>query len=189
MTELQMNGNYESYLAQLFNPLAGGSQFNPGIYGAAGIGGVGAGAVPNIAAALQMPQAAQGLGVVSNPWAQQQQQAQTQAQVVAAIQLAQQIAAKQAVQAIQCAQAMQTLLQVVHNQASQQQLAGAQAQHGYGFGGGIGYGQPGQGAAQFGGWGAQNPSSQAQQQQALQQLVQTLAAQQQPAQFRYGLAA
>jgi hypothetical protein len=188
MTELQMNGNYESYLAQLFNPLAGGGQFNPGIYGAAGIGGIGAGAVPNIAASLQNPQAAQGLGAVSSPWAQQQQ-AQTQAQVLAAIQLAQQIAAKQAVQAIQCAQALQTLLQVVHNQAAQQHLAGAQAQQGYGFGGGIGFGQPGQGAAQFGGWGAQNPANQAQQQQALQQLVQTLAAQQPPAQFRYGLAA
>ena len=58
MPELyQTDGNYEAYLSQLFNPLASGAQFNPGGLGAigTGIGGFGAGTVPNMAGLLQNP--------------------------------------------------------------------------------------------------------------------------------------
>ena len=58
MPELyQTDGNYEAYLSQLFNPLASGAQFNPGGLGAigTGIGGLGAGTVPNMASLLQNP--------------------------------------------------------------------------------------------------------------------------------------
>src|SRR5882672_274905 len=66
MPELHPNGNYEAYLAQLFNPLAGGAQFNPGVLGTiggggigTGFGGLGAGTVPNMSTLLQTPWATQ----------------------------------------------------------------------------------------------------------------------------------
>jgi len=199
MPELHMNGNYENYLAQLFNPLAGGGQANSGIansgiYGGIGntgmgaaLGGVGVGAVPNGAFPLQNPLAGQGLASANGLWPQQQQQ---QALTVAAVQLAQQIVARQAVQAIQCAQALQTLLQLLHEQTAQQMIGGSQMQLGHGLGGGLPIGQFGAGLGQANAWGAQqNQTNQALQQQALlQQLAQTLATQQ-PQPFRYGLAA
>jgi hypothetical protein len=179
MADLQMNGNFENYLAQLFNPQAGGGQ---GMFGAAGIGGQ----MSNPGS--QIPQALQGLLSQSTSWPQQQQNpghSQIQAQALAAVQLAQQIVAKQAVQAIQCVQALQTLQQHVQQSAWQQGQFGAFGQPGQ-----VGaFGQSGQGFGQFNSWGGQNPN-QAQQQQALQQLAQSLAAQQQPqqqpGQFRYG---
>src|SRR5258706_930798 len=113
MPDLQHNGNYEAYLAQLFNPLAGGTQVNPGIIGANGIGigsgfgGPGIGTVPNVAVPPQNPWAAQNFLQTNPLWSQQQQQNPVQS--LPAIQLAHQMAARQAAQAIQCAQALQAL--------------------------------------------------------------------------------
>ncbi|MDB5481382.1 MAG: hypothetical protein JWO83_2435 [Caulobacteraceae bacterium] len=125
MPELQSNGSYDPYLAQLFNPLGGGAQVNPAIYGATGAngiggawGGIGAGAIPNLGQ-TQHPLGAQ------NPWAAQPASSPLQSLIV--IQLAQQIVARQAAQAIQCVQALQTLLQQALSQG-----AGGQAQFGFG---------------------------------------------------------
>ena len=198
MPELfQTDGNYEAYLAQLFNPLASGAQFNPGGLGSLGIGigGLGAGTVPGMAGLLQNPWMTQYPQQLQYPqplnalWPQQQLNPLAQQNP-----FAQQIAAKQAMQVIQHAQAVQALKQLVHNLATQSQL-NAQAQLGYGTGGL--YGQIGQGIPQSYGIGTQNPIGQALQQQALQQqmlqqqclqqIAQYLATQQ-PTQFRYGLA-
>lgn len=178
MTELHTNGiygNYEGYLAQLFNPAVGG-QFSGGI--GTGYGGLGAGAVPNAAFAQQ-----------NTLWPQQQ----VPHQVQMAIQAAQQIAAKQAVHAIQCAQALQQIVQHLAVQQYAQQAMGwqqpqfglGQPQFGQGMGAAFGAGQVGQAIPQSYGWGAQNPISQALQQQA-PQLAPYLATQQQPWQFRHG---
>jgi len=189
MTELHSNGNYgnyEGYLAQLFNPSIGG-QFNAGAFGPAGSGGVGsgygglsAGAVPNAGFAHQ------------NPWAAQNLLTQQVPQPVQmAVQAAQQIAARQAVHAIQCAQALQQIVQHLAPQQHAQQATGWQPQYGQGhpqFGQGVGAfgaGQIGQAIPQSYGWGAQNPISQALQQQAMPQLAQYLATQR-PGQFRHG---
>ena len=211
MPELHPNGNYEAYLAQLFNPLAGGTQFNPGVLGTiggAGFGGLGTGTIPNMTTLLQSPWATQNPQQLSALWPQQQlqqqqqQQQQNPAQTLPAIQLAQHIATKQAAQAIQYAQALQALQQLVQNLATQQAI-GQQTQFGQGIGGAYGFGQVGHGFAQPYGLGMQNPINQSLQQQALQQqmlqqqilqqqllqqLAQYMASQQQP-QFRYGLAA
>ena len=193
MAELHTNGNYEAYLAQLFNPLAGGVVGSPLAGG--GFGGIGTGTGPgttaNMAALLQNPWAAQSLPQANAFWPQQPPQ--YSAQSLPAMQIAQQVAARQAVQAIQQAQAQQALQQLVQSLAAQQwaQLAvSPQAQFGHGqFGHGIGGGfGTGQGLAQFYGPGTQNLVNQALQQQVLQQLAQYLAAQQ-LGQFRYGLAA
>jgi len=173
---LQSDGNYEAYLAQMFNPMAGGSQFNQGFSSAmgggnAGFGGIGAGTT-NPWGAQNSPQSQLG-----GFWPQQQMQNP------AAVQIAQQNAARQAAQAIQHAQAVHALKQLVHNLAAQSQAQlGAQAQFGspfgYGFGNPFGAGQIGQ-VPQGYGLGTQNPINQALQQQALQQQLQQQAAQQQ----------
>jgi hypothetical protein len=196
MPDVHSNGNYEAYLAQLFNPLAGGAQFNPAVSGAiggggigTGFGGLGAGMIPNMAAPLQNPWAAQNLPQLNALWPQLQMQ--NSAQSLPAIQLAQQVAARQAMQAIQSAQALQALQQLVQNLAAQQwaqQAMGSQGQFGHGMGGAFGAGQIGQGLAQFHGLGPQHMINQLLQHQVLQQLAQYLATQQ-PGQFRYGLAA
>lgn len=190
MPELfQTDGNYEAYLAQLFNPLASGAQFNPGGLGGigTGIGGLGTGAVPN-------------LGLLQNPWGTPYPQQSQYPQQLSAIwpqqnPLAQQIAARQAMQVVQHAQAVQALKQLVHNLAMQSQINAQTQLGGYGVGGL--YGQIGQGLPQGFGLGIQNPITQALQQQqlqqqmlqqqALQQIAQYLATQQ-PSPFRYGLA-
>lgn len=163
MPELQSNGSYDPYIAQLFNSLGGGAPPNPALYGSTGANGIGgawgtfgAGAIPALGAQPQTPWAFQNPLAALNPAVQQ---APNPVQSLVAIQVAQQIVAKQAAQAIQCVQALQTLLQQALSQ-----IAGPQAQFGPG---------------QF----AQGP-----QQQTLQQLMQYLAMQQ-PAPFRYGLAA
>ena len=162
MPELHSNGSYDPSIAQLFNSIGGGAQFNPALYGVTGANGIGggwgtfgAGAVPGLTAQPQHPWAA------LNPATQQ---APNPVQSLVAIQFAQQIIAKQAAQAIQCVQALQILLQQALSQVAATQ-------------GPVGLGQVGLG--QFG---------QAPQQQPLQQLMQYLAMQQ-PAPFRYGLAA
>jgi hypothetical protein len=206
MPELHPNGNYEAYLAQLFNPLAGGAQFNPGVWNTiggggigTGLGGLGAGTVPNMSTLLQTPWSTQNPQQMNAVWPQQQQQ--NPAQTLPAIQLAQHIATKQAAQAIQYAQALQALQQLVQNLATQQAIGPQgqyQAQFGQGIGGAYGIGQIGYGLAQPYGLGMQNPlqqqalqqqmlQQQILQQQVLQQLAQYLASQQ--PQFRYGLAA
>jgi hypothetical protein len=169
MTELHTNGNYEAYLAQLFNPAAVSGQFNPGVFGPSGsggigtaYGGVGAGAFPNAAVPSQNPWAALNFSQPNALWQQQ-----TLNPVQSAIQAAQQIAAKQVVHAIQCAQALQQIAQQLAVQQSAQQPMGWQQQ--------FGQGQP-----QFG------QGMSALQQQPIQQLAQYLASQQ-PGQFRYGL--
>jgi hypothetical protein len=163
MAEFHTNGiygNYDPYLAQLLNPAVAG-QYTPGVLGPFGSGGIGtgysgygAGAAPNAAFAPQ------------NPWAAQQQ-------VLHPVQVAQQIAARQAVHAIQCAQALQ---QIVQHLAAQQFAQPA-------MGGGLGAGQIGQAIPHSYGWGTQNPM--ALQQQATPQFAPYLAAQQ-PGQFRQG---
>jgi hypothetical protein len=94
MPELHTNGNYEGYLAQLFNPAVGG------------IPGIGVGGIPGLIP--QGPAAAQGAPQMNGSWSQAQQPVHP----LAAIQLAQQIVVRQAIQAQQCAQALQTLLQL-----------------------------------------------------------------------------
>jgi hypothetical protein len=167
MPELHSNGSYDPYIAQLFNSMGGGAQFNPALYGSTGANGIGgAWGIPGLAAQPQNP-------LAQNPWGFQNplaalnptvQQATNPVQSLVAIQVAQQIVAKQAAQAIQCAQALQAVLQQAFGQ-----VTGAQGQ--------VGLGQFG--PSQYG----QGP-----QQQTLQQLMQYLAMQQ-PAPFRYGLAA
>jgi len=168
MPELHSNGSYDPYIAQMFNSLGAGAQFNPALYGVTGANGIGgawgtlgAGGIPGLTAQPPTPWATQNPLGALNPTAQQ---GPNPVQALVAIQVAQQIVAKQAAQAIQCVQALQTLLQQVLSQ-----IAGAQNP--------LGLGQSGIG--QFG---------QAPQQQPLQQLMQYLAMQQ-PAPFRYGLAA
>jgi len=200
MTELHTNGNYEGYLAQLFNPAAVGGQFNPGVFGPVGSGGIGAGygglgaggagTLPNAAFAPQNPWA-QNLSQLNMLWPQQQATNPVQS----AVQAAQHIAAKQAVHAIQCAQALQQIVQHLAAQQFAQQAMGwqpqfGQGQFGQGMGGAFGAGQIGQPIPQSPipqsyGWGTQNPINQALQQQAAQQLGQYLASQQ-PGQFRHG---
>jgi hypothetical protein len=179
MPELHPNGNYEAYLAQLFNPISGGTQFNPGVLGSIGSSGIGT--VPTMNTLLQNPWTTQNPQQLSGLWPVQQQ---NPLQSLPAIQLAQHIAAKQAMQAAQYAQALQALQQLA-------QATAQQAQFGQGIGGIYGY------TPQLYGWGTQSPINQALQQQALQQqmlqqqmlqqLAQYLASQQQP-QYRYGLA-
>jgi hypothetical protein len=164
MPELHSNGSYDPYIAQLFNPLGGGGQFNPALYGAAGANGIG-----GVWGAGQTPWATQTPAATQTPLGSPiaaVQQGPNVAQSLLAVQIAQQIVARQAAQAIQCAQALQTLLQQALSQ-----IAGAPGQIGMGQ---FGMGQYGSG--QFGG-----------QQQTLQQLMQYLATPQQPP-FRYGLA-
>ncbi len=175
---LQSDGNYEAYLAQMFNPLAGGSQFNPGFAmggGNAGFGGVGAGTM-NSWGNQYSPQSQSG-----GLWPQQQ------VQNPAAAQITQQIAARQAAQAIQHAQAVHALKHLVHQLAAQSQAQLAQAQFGpqaqsgsalgYGLGNIFAAGQIGQ-APQTYGVGTQNlinqqnPINQALQQQLQQQALQ-----------------
>ena len=163
MPELHSNGSYDPYIAQLFNSLGAGAQYNPALYGAAGANGIGgawgtlgAGATSGLAAQPQIPWAPQNPLAALTPAVQQ---GPNPVQSLVAIQVAQQIVAKQAAQAIQCVQALQTLLQQALSQ-----VAGPQGQ--------LGLGQFAQG----------------QPQQTLQQLMQYLAMQQ-PAPFRYGLAA
>jgi hypothetical protein len=200
MPELHTNGNYEAYLAQLFNPATVGSQFNPGVFGpvgsggiGAGYGGLGAGAVPNIAVPPQGPWAAQNLSQLNALWPQQSAPIPVQS----AVQIAEQIAARQAVHAIQCAHALQQIVQHLAAQQLPQQAMGWQPQFGQGqglqfgqgMGGAFGAGQIGQPIPQSYGLGMQNPINQALQQQAIQQLAQYLAqylASQQPGQFRHG---
>ena len=193
MPELyQTDGNYEAYLSQLFNPLASGAQFNPGGLGAigTGIGGLGAGTVPNMASLLQNPYAQQ-FQYPQQLWPQQlwpQQQLNPFGQQNPFAQqnpFGQQNAARQA---IQHAQACQALKQLVNTLAMQSAIT-AQTQLG-----GLGQIGPqiGQSIPQSYGLGAQNPIVQALQQQmlqqqALQQIAQYLATQQ-PTQPRYGLA-
>jgi hypothetical protein len=179
MTDLHTNGiygNYEGYLAQLFNPAVGG-QFNPGPFGSGGIGsgygGLSAGAVPSATFTQQ------------NPWtAQNLMQQQVPHPVQMAVQAAQQIAARQAVHAIQCAQALQQIVQHLAVQQFAQQAVGWQPQSGQGVSA-FGAGQIGQAIPQSYGWGTQNPINQALQQQVMPQLAQYLATQQ-PGQFRHG---
>jgi hypothetical protein len=131
MPELQSNGIYESYLAELFNPLAGGTQFNPQVNPLAGamggISGAGFGAqtpwsTPQQAFAQQaFPQQTypqHGYPQLGALWPQQGAQAPMQALPA----IAQHIAAKQAVQAIQLSQVLNALQQIVHMIAVQQQL-------------------------------------------------------------------
>ena len=181
MPELHSNGTYDPYIAQMFNPLVGGAW-----------GTLGAGAIPGLATPPPSPMGAQTPwayqnGVGQNPLAQSplgalnptSQQGPNPVQSLAAIQVAQQIVAKQAAHAIQCAQALQVILQQALSQ-----LAAPQTQFG---GGQIGAGPfgPGQfGPGQFG----LGQFGQGQPQQPLQQLMQYLAMQQ-PSPFRYGLAA
>jgi len=215
MPELHSNGIYEAYLAELFSPLAGGTQFNPtaspmasgfqfnnGAMGGigAGIGGAGIGAGPQTPWTTPtypqqaFPQQAFAQQIypqqLNAQWPQQVTQSPTQALPA----VVQHIAAKQAVQAIQLSQVLQALQQIVHTIAAQQQhlvqtLAQVtQPQFGYGA-------NPlsqtlGQ-APSFGqvpGVGFQTPVSQALQQQGMQQLLQYLGVQQQTP-FRYGMAA
>jgi len=216
MPELHSNGIYEAYLAELFNPLATGTQFNPAVNPMAGgfqfntgaMGGIGAGigvspqtpwatptipqqAFPQQAFAPQIyPQ--QTYPQLIGQWPQQV--TQSPAQALPAV--VQHIAAKQAVQAIQLSQVLHALQQIVHTIAAQQQhlvqtLAQvAQPQVGYG---GFGVNPLTQTLGQvpsFGqvpGIGFQTPVGQALQQQAMQQLLQYLGVQQQ-APFRYGMA-
>ena len=195
MAEFHSNGNYgnyESYLAQMFNPAVGG-QYNPGVFGSIGSG---LGAVPGATFAPQNPWAVPQLNTL---WPQQQ----VAHPVQLAIQAAQQIAARQAAHAIQCAQALQQIVQHLTAQQYAQQTMGWQPQFGQGLGAAFGAGQIGQAIPQSYayGWGAQNPIHQAlqqqampqlapylaaQQQQAMPQLAPYLAAQQQPGQFRQG---
>ena len=170
MAEFHSNGNYgnyESYLAQMFNPAIGG-QYNPGVFGSVGSG---FGAVPGATFAPQ------------NPWAVPQLNT-----VQLAVQAAQQIAARQAAHAVQCAQALQQIVQHLTAQQYAQQAMGWQPQFGQGLGAAFGAGPIGQAIPQSYayGWGAQNPIHQALQQQAMPQLAPYLAAQQQPGQFRQG---
>lgn len=192
MTELHTNGNYETYLSQLFNPLnplnplnpgnplATGAQINP-----AGVGAIGGlGSAPNVAALLQNPWVTQNPSAMNALWAQQQ--VPNPAQSMQVVVLAQQIAARQAAQAIQYAQALQALQalqQLVQNLAAQQWTQSAmvlnpQAPFGHGVGGAFGFGQIGQGPGQLYNAGTQNLIN-----QALYQLAQYLATQQ-PAQIR-----
>lgn len=174
MAEFHTNGiygNYDTYLAQLLSTAAAG-QYNPGIFGPVGSGGIGtgyggfsAGAVPNAVFASQ------------NPWAGPQQQ------VLHTVQAAQQIAARQAVQAIQCAQALQQIVQHLAAQQFAQPVMGWQPQPGQGMGVGLAAGQIGQTLPHSYGWGVQNPI--ALQQQTTPQFAPYLAAQQ-PGQFRQG---
>ncbi len=164
MPELHSNGIYEAYLAELFNPLATGTQFNPTVNPMAGgfqfnpgaMGGIGAGigvspqtpwttptfpqqAFPQQAFAQQIyPQ--QIYPQLNAQWPQQVTQSSTQALPA----IVQHIAAKQAVQAIQLSQVLHALQQIVHTIATQQQhlvqtLAQVtQPQFGYGAGGVVG---------------------------------------------------
>lgn len=202
MPELHSNGIHEAYLAELFNPMAGGAAFNSGV----GIGGAATGAqtpwmsaYPQQAFPQQSPSA---FAQPNTPWAQQPTQTGA---------IVQQIAAKQAVQAFQLSHVLQALQQIVHTIAVQQQHL-VQALVGY-----AAQSQPGAygtqtpfaqspfaqspftsgglfGAAPFGSTtgqipGAQNPGvSQALQQQAMQQLLQYLGVQQPLTPFRYGTA-
>jgi hypothetical protein len=206
MAELQSNGNYENYLAQMFNPLAGGAgQFNPygniqyNPYGTQlnpfeGIG-TGFGGVRGIAAQPQNPwqqnpwvsqsfSQGNGLWQGNAPWQQLQQQQQNPVHSsFAAIQFAHHLLTKQAAQAIQCAQALQSVLQFVQNVAAQQAMS-AQSTQGNAFSGigqGFGQGVLAQGFAPYNLLGSQNNPT-------LQQVAQHMAMQQ-ASPFRYGLAA
>jgi len=187
MPELQTDGNYEAYLAQLFNPLTAGTQFNPGVFGtigggfASGIGGIGG--IPTMNPLQQTTWPTQSPQQWNTLWPQQQAQYPQSQQ---AIQLAQQIAARQAMQAIQQAQAVQALKQLAQTQAVQQYP------YGYGSFQGVPYGQHPL-AQMFQQTQPQQMLQQVLQQQALQQLAQCLAGQQltpypQQTPYRYGFA-
>lgn len=218
MPELHSNGIYEAYLAELFNPLAGGTQFNPTtnpmtsgfqfnngtMGGIGGIGGAGIGAGPQTpwTTPTHPQQAFPQQAFTQQFYPQQlnaqwpQQASQSPTQVLPAI--VQHIATKQAVQAIQLTQVLHALQQIVHTIAAQQQHLAQTltqvTQSGYGAGGGYGANPFTQtlgqvpGFGQVPGVGFQTPVSQALQQQAMQQLLQYLGVQQQTP-FRYGMAA
>ena len=212
MPELHSNGIYEAYLAELFNPLAGGNQFNPttnpmasgfqfnngAMGGIGGIGGAGIGAGPQTpwATPTYPQQAFPQQAFAQQIYPQQlnaqwpQQLSQSPMQVLPAV--VQHIATKQAVQAIQLTQVLHALQQIVQTIAAQQQhlaqTLGQVTQSGYGanpFTQTLGQ-VPGFG--QVPGVGFQTPVSHALQQQAMQQLLQYLGVQQQTP-FRYGMAA
>jgi hypothetical protein len=201
MPELHSNGIHEAYLAELFNPMAGGVGLNSGV----GIGGAGIGPqTPWMYPQQTFPQQylQQQASPLNAPWTQQPTQAGG---------IVQQIAAKQAVQAIQLSNVLQALQQIVHTIAVHQQhlvqalvTYAAQPQPGaYGtqtpftqtpftqgplMSGGFGTTPFGAGIGQ--GLGVQTPGvSQALQHQAVQQLLQYLGVQQPQTPFRYGMAA
>ena len=216
MTELQSNGNYESYLAQLFNPQMAGGNFNPAFFNPQ-IGGPGNNLAANAGAfsaqnpwAMQNPWALQqNLPQVNAPWTQQGQGA---AQNLATLQAAQQVAARHAAQAIQNAQVLQqlqqqALYQLMQTQGQQSGQYGQLGQYGQNplqqnplqaltqnLGGHhtIGANPFGLGYGQPNGFSTQNVINQLlqqqAQQQALQQLINALAATQ-GGQYRYGMAA
>jgi hypothetical protein len=181
-------GNYDPYLAQLFNPAVGG-QFTPGVFGPVGnaatgtaYGSLGVSAVPSAALAQQNPwAAAQHLSQLNTPLPQQ-----VLHPVQSAIQAAQQIAARQAVHAVQCAQALQQIVQHLAVQQFAQPAMGWQPQISQGMGGAFAAGQIGQAIPQSYGWGGQTAINPVPQQQAMTQLAPYLAVQQQPEQFRQG---
>jgi hypothetical protein len=207
MPELHSNGIYEAYLAELFNPLAGGTQFNPATNPMAsgfqfntgamgGIGGAGIGAGPQTpwttptSPQQAFPQQAFAQQIYPQQLSAQWPQQGSPTQVLPAV--VQHIATKQAVQAIQLTQVLHALQQIVHTIAAQQQLVQTlaqvtQPQFGYGAGG-HGANPFTQTLGQVPGVGFQTPVSQALQQQAMQQLLQYLGVQQQTP-FRYGMAA
>jgi len=201
MPELHGNGIHEAYLAELFNPLAAGGQYNSGI-------------ASGIATGPQAPWVTQ--AVPQSPWVQP---SSLGAQTSPAIQMVQQVAAKQAVQAIQLQHVLHALQQIIQTITVQQQhllhsLNTALTQPSFGgpqygvpqFGipqfGTPQFGTPQFGTPQFGTpqlgtpqlgtpqsgiygpYGVASPVNQILQQQAMQQLAQYLGVQQAP--FRYG---
>ncbi|HEY2480928.1 MAG TPA: hypothetical protein VGI30_01860 [Caulobacteraceae bacterium] len=203
MPELHSNGIHEAYLAELFNPMAGGVGYNSGV----GIGGAGIG--PQTPWMSTYPQQAfpqlssQVFPQLNAPWTQQPTQTGA---------IVQHIAAKQAVQAIQLSQVLQALQQIVHTIAVQQQhlvqalvsyvaqpqlgAFGTQtpfaqspiSQTPFTSGGQFGTTPFGAGIGQVPGLQTQGVS-QALQHQAMQQLLQYLGVQQPQTPFRYGMAA
>ncbi len=166
MPEIRTNGSYEPYPGELFNPA---------VYGAFGVG-----------AAMQNPWAG-ALGAQPSIGLQPPSH-QTAWQTLQAIQIAQQIAARQVTQAIQQAQALQVLQQVVQILLSQPPGLGQPGvigpQTGFGVPGQL-FGQPQIGQPYGPGVGQQQAISQALQHLAQQQ-QQTFAAQPMSP-YRYGL--
>src|SRR5258708_11529048 len=177
MPELHSNGIYEAYLAELFNPLAGGTQFNPTAsptasgfqFNTGAMGGIGGGlGGAGIAAGPQTPWTAypqqafpqqiypqQTSPQLNAQWPQQGMQSPTHALPA----VVQHLATKQAVQAIQLSQVLHALPQILQTIAAQQQhlvqtLAQVtQPQFGYGVGGGLGPNPPTQSLCQAPGFG------------------------------------
>jgi hypothetical protein len=205
MPELQSNGIYEAYLSELFNPLAGGTQFNPAVNplasgaqfnpggqfntgGMAGIGGVG---MPQTPWATQaFPQQAYSQQIYpqqqhafpqqaySQQIYPQQQQAFPQLSALWPQQQTQALHAQHiaAKQAVQAIQISQVLQAL---QQIVQTIAGQQQHLAHSL---AHVAQP---QVSHGAFGVQNP--QALQQQTMQQLLQYLGVQQ-PMPFRYGMA-